>query len=76
LLSDDIPPPSAEERAAPGGDEGPTLFQDLELTPPSPDPVRFPPRPRPETEEQRLRRALQHVLEELEAIKALLRHGD
>jgi DNA-binding transcriptional MerR regulator len=76
LLSDDIPPPSAEERAAPGGDEAPTLFQDLELTPPPADPARFPPRPRAETEEQRLRRALQHVLAELEAIKALLHHGD
>lgn len=72
LLSDDIPPPSAEERALPGEDHGgPTLFQDLELTPP--DQVRLPPKPRPETEEQRLRKALQLVLEELEAIKALLR---
>ena len=77
-LADDIPPPSPDERADPRlaeGDGGPTLFQDLELTPP-PAPVEGPrlmPRPRPESEEQRLRKALAHVLEELEAMKALLR---
>jgi DNA-binding transcriptional MerR regulator len=76
LLADDIPPPSPDERADPRlVDDGPTLFQDLELTPPplpaeGPRPV---PRPRPESEEQRLRKALVHVLGELEAIKALLR---
>jgi DNA-binding transcriptional MerR regulator len=76
-LADDIPPPSPDERADPrlAEGDGPTLFQDLELTPPPVlmDGPRPTPRPRPESEEQRLRKALTHVLQELEAIKALLR---
>jgi DNA-binding transcriptional MerR regulator len=74
-LSDDIPPPSPEERAAlAGAEDPPPLFLDLELTPPpAPESARSMPRPRPETEEQRLRKALQHVLGELDAIKAMLR---
>lgn len=75
-LADNIPPPSAEERAEPGApaEDDPSLVPSLELTPPpAPDPGRPLPRPRIETEEQRLRKALQAVLQELEEIKALLR---
>ncbi len=77
MLSDDIPPPSPDERAALAeAEEPPSLFLDLELTPPpAPEPGRSVARPRLETEEQRLRKALQHVLAELEAIKAMLRQG-
>lgn len=74
LLSDDIPPPDADERAGPGDAvDPPSLFMDLELRSPPAEQVRQAVRPRVETEEQRLRRALEHVLTELEAIKALLR---
>jgi DNA-binding transcriptional MerR regulator len=74
-LSDDIPPPNADERAAIAeAEDAPSLFVDLQLTHPTvPDPAKALPRARPETEEQRLRKALAHVLDELEAIKALLR---
>ncbi|HVY13860.1 MAG TPA: MerR family transcriptional regulator [Rhodopila sp.] len=77
LLSDDIPPPTPEERAGPGeAEEPPPLFLNLELTPPpAPDPARLPMRPRAESDEQRMRKALEDVLGELEAIRTLLHRG-
>jgi DNA-binding transcriptional MerR regulator len=75
-LSDDIPPPTAEERAASavesqGADE--LLIPGLELAPPrttaSSRPV---PRLKPDTEVERLRLLLAEVLRDLEALRRAL----
>jgi DNA-binding transcriptional MerR regulator len=80
-LSDDIPPPTADERAAAEAekaglspDEAP-LIPGLELVP-APPPTMQVTRPAPRTkleaENQRLRDLLQQALQELEALRALL----
>jgi DNA-binding transcriptional MerR regulator len=74
-LSDDIPPPPADERAGPD-EEGDAAEQQLAMpgllpTKPAVPPATRP-RPRPEADAARLRAVLQTVLEELEALRALL----
>jgi DNA-binding transcriptional MerR regulator len=79
-LSDDIPPPTADERAAAEAEKAglspdePPLIPGLELVPPpSATPVaRIPPRPRPDQDYERLRALLVEALQELEAMRALL----
>jgi DNA-binding transcriptional MerR regulator len=80
-LSDDIPPPTADERAAAeaekaglASDEAP-LIPGLELVP-SPAPTmhmaRTAPRTKNDAENQRLRDLLREALEELESLRSLL----
>jgi DNA-binding transcriptional MerR regulator len=78
-LSDDIPPPTADERAAAeaekagAGHEQPLLIPGLELiaTPPALSPmVRSAPRPKPE--QDAMRSLLLEALTELEALRARL----
>src|ERR1700722_6489155 len=80
-LSDDIPPPTADERAAAEaekiglGRDGPPLIPGLELVAPPPaltQMTRPAPRPKPEGETDRLRTLLEEALRELEALRALL----
>jgi DNA-binding transcriptional MerR regulator len=80
-LSDDIPPPTADERAAAEAEKAgmapaePPLIPGLELVaPPAPlsQMVRGATRPKPETEPERLRTLLQEALHELEALRARL----
>ena len=76
-LSDDIPPPSAEERAEAEA-EAPPADPELPLPglePPAalvPGAMRAAPRPRMDPEAERLRSMLSDALRELEAIRALL----
>jgi DNA-binding transcriptional MerR regulator len=80
-LSDDIPPPTADERAAAEAekagmtpDEGP-LIPGLELvSPPATltQMVRGPVRPKPDAEQDRLRALLLEALHELEALRERL----
>lgn len=79
-LSDDIPPPTADERAAAEAEKSnrsandALLIPGLELLPtPSSPAARLPARPRTDPEADRLRILLLHVLDELEALRALLR---
>jgi len=79
-LSDDIPPPTEDERAAAeaekadlGGNNLP-LIPGLELvSSPLSATVRSASRPRPDGENDRLRTLLIDVLQELETLRALLR---
>jgi DNA-binding transcriptional MerR regulator len=81
-LSDDIPPPTADERAAAEAEkanlpaDGPLMIPGLELVAPSP-PVaqasRATIRSKAELENERLRTLLSEALRELEALRALLR---
>jgi DNA-binding transcriptional MerR regulator len=75
-LSDDIPPPTADERAAAEAEkvEDPPLIPGLELAPPpaATQMARGTPRPRPDGEAERLRGVLEEVLRELEALRELL----
>lgn len=75
-LSDDIPPPAADERAAVPG-EAATPPRDPELplpglAPPPPGAARINVRPKQDPEADRLRAVLTDVLHDLEAIRALL----
>ena len=80
-LSDDIPPPSADERAAEVETSGrtgqePPLIPGLDLVPPPPalgQLARTVPRPKLESENERLRALLLEVLRALEALRATLR---
>jgi DNA-binding transcriptional MerR regulator len=81
-LSDDIPPPTADERAAAEAEkqvlarDGAPLIPGLELVAPPPalaQMARPSLRPRPDVETDRLRALLSDVLEELEALRTLLR---
>lgn len=74
-LSDDIPPPPADERA--DGEEGPGAEPELPmpgLLPPlaAPGRARPPARPEAEAEIERLRAVLEETLADLEALRALL----
>lgn len=77
-LSDDIPPPSDEERETgqpEASEDQPPLIPGLDLiTPPRPQaqPARVATRARGETEADRLRIMLEDVLRELETLRALL----
>ena len=77
-LSDDIPPPTPEERAEAEAERGEPeepelLIPGLDLPPPPPPPVaRIPPRPRVDAEAERLRAVLTEILDELEVLRALL----
>ncbi|HUN38734.1 MAG TPA: MerR family transcriptional regulator [Acetobacteraceae bacterium] len=76
-LSDDIPPPSDEERAEAGPDaDGPPPDPELPLPglapPPAPGAARVNVRPKIDPEAERLRTILTEILHELEAIRALL----
>lgn len=79
-LSDDIPPPTADERAAAEAEKAglspddPPLIPGLELmpSPPVPPMARAMPRPKPDPEHERLRALLMEALEELEALRARL----
>ncbi len=79
-LSDDIPPPTADERAAAEAEhaaiaaEQTPLIPDFELvSPPSPIQVARPlQRPRPENENESLRALLQEALHELEDLRGRL----
>ncbi|MDR3538785.1 MAG: MerR family transcriptional regulator [Acetobacteraceae bacterium] len=74
-LSDDIPPPTPEERAAAeadAADENELLIPGLELAHTPPPPPRPAPRPRVDPEVERLRALLAETLEELETLRALL----
>jgi hypothetical protein len=80
-LSDDIPPPTADERAAAEAEkanppaEGPLMIPGLELAPAPPSLAhagRTTTRARPDLEGDRLRALLLHALRELEALRALL----
>ncbi len=80
-LSDDIPPPTADERAAAEAEKAglspdePPLIPGLELvsSPPSAQQVaRLTPRPRPDGETERLRALLLDALHELEALRVRL----
>jgi DNA-binding transcriptional MerR regulator len=80
-LSDDIPPPSDAERAEAeaersGAARDPELpIPGLDLEPDGPAEPRIPrmaPRPKSDGEAERLRALLEDVLEELEALRALL----
>jgi DNA-binding transcriptional MerR regulator len=80
-LSDDIPPPTADERAAAEAEKAglspnePPLIPGLELiSPPAAltQMVRAASRPRPDVDAERLRNLLAEALQELEALRALL----
>jgi DNA-binding transcriptional MerR regulator len=80
-LSDDIPPPSPDERAVADAERAALNAADslmipgLELPPPSPSPTAMPravPRSRPDPEIERLRALLREALSELEDLRALL----
>jgi DNA-binding transcriptional MerR regulator len=80
-LSDDIPPPTADERAAAEAEKAslpadePLMIPGLELVsspPAASHAARVPPRPRPDPENERLRALLLQALEELEALRTLL----
>lgn len=75
-LSDDIPPPSAEERAAAAAEAGdPPGNPELPLpglVPPPPGAARINVRPKQDPDADRLRALLLDVLEDLQAIRALL----
>ena len=80
-LSDDIPPPTADERAAAEAEKAglspddPPLIPGLELVPPPPSVAqmaRATARPKPDPEHERLRTLLLEVLQELEALRARL----
>jgi len=77
-LSEDIPPPTAAERAeaeaekAGLADSQPLLIPGLELVPSAAQARAGGVRPKPDTEADRLRVVLCEVLSELEAIRALL----
>jgi DNA-binding transcriptional MerR regulator len=77
-LSDDIPPPTADERAAAEAEKSglsrdePLLIPDLELVSPPPpltQMVRAAARPKPDGENERLRALLLEALHELEALR-------
>src|SRR6201989_1178901 len=78
-LSDDIPPPTADERAAAEAEKvalGPPLIPGLELVSPPPSLAQMAggaPRPKADGEADRLRGLLADVLRELEALRTLLR---
>ena len=79
-LSDDIPPPTADERAAAEAEKAglspdePLLIPGLELVPQAlAHMVRTAPRPKPDGENERLRSMLLEALAELEALRVLLR---
>ena len=78
-LSDDIPPPTADERAAADAENAgmspdePLLIPDLELVSPPPNQNARPmARAKPDPEPERLRALLQEALSELEALRAML----
>jgi DNA-binding transcriptional MerR regulator len=77
-LSDDIPPPTADERAAAEAEkrsDEPPLIPGLELVAPPPNLVqmaRMAPRTKPEGESERLRSLLEEALRELEALRVRL----
>jgi DNA-binding transcriptional MerR regulator len=80
-LSDDIPPPTAEERAAAEAEKAgtspdePPLIPGLELVSPPPSVlqlVRTALKPKPDGETERLRALLAEALQELEALRARL----
>ncbi len=76
-LSDNIPPPTAEERAAAEAEmaeaEQEMLIPGLDLPPTPPQaPVRPPPRQKTDPEVERLRAALRETLQELEWLRSLL----
>jgi DNA-binding transcriptional MerR regulator len=78
-LSDDIPPPTADERAAAEAEKAglspdePPLIPGLELLPPAlPHAIRTVPRPKPDGENERLRALLLDALTELEALRVRL----
>jgi DNA-binding transcriptional MerR regulator len=82
LLSDDIPPPTADERAAAEAEkaglenEEASMIPGLELAPPPPALVqlaRTSSRAKPDAENERLKHLLLEVLQELEALRARLR---
>ncbi len=72
-LADNIPPPTDAEREAAEAERvaAERAAEAPQLTFLAPEPVPLPP-PRRPTEAERLRAALQHVLSELESIRALL----
>jgi DNA-binding transcriptional MerR regulator len=79
-LSDDIPPPTADERAAAEAEKAglspdePLLIPGLELVPQAlAHMVRIAPRPKPDGESERLRSLLLEALAELEALRVLLK---
>src|ERR1700733_417139 len=78
-LSDDIPPPTPDERAVADAERAALNAADslmipgLELPPPSPSPTAMPravPRSRPDPEIERLRALLREALSELEDLRA------
>ena len=74
-LSDDIPPPTPEERAAEEAEspeDNEMLIPGLELAPTLPPLPRPAPRPRVDPEIERLRALLADTLRELETLRALL----
>jgi DNA-binding transcriptional MerR regulator len=79
-LSDDIPPPTADERAAAEAEkrlrsDGSPLIPGLELVAPPPtlaQMARMAPRLKPEGESERLRSLLEEALRELQALRVLL----
>ena len=80
-LSDDIPPPTADERAAAEAEKVrlehdlPPLIPGLELVASPPaltQMARVAARPKPDGEVDRLRSLLEEALRELEALRALL----
>ena len=76
-LSDNIPPPTAEERAAAEAEmaeaEQEMLIPGLDLPPTPPQaPVRPPPRQKTDPEVERVRAALRETLPELEWLRSLL----
>jgi DNA-binding transcriptional MerR regulator len=81
-LSDDIPPPSADERAAADAEKASlqpddsALIPGLELLPsPAPPAARSAPRPKTDSGEvEKLKALLHEALTELEALRALLPH--
>lgn len=75
-LADNIPPPTAEERAAAEAEmaeaEQEMLIPGLDLPPAPQAPVRPAPRQKTDPEVERLRAALRETLQELEWLRALL----
>jgi DNA-binding transcriptional MerR regulator len=75
-LSDNIPPPTEEERAAAAAEAQPAPEPELPLPglapPPLPGAARINVRPKVDPETERLRALLAEALSELEAIRALL----
>ena len=76
-LSDDIPPPTPDERAAAEAErqdaEAEMLIPGLTLEPnPAPPPIRPPVRPRTDGDIERLRSLLSETLTELEGLRARL----